>query len=261
MTYLEAPQNTNTDHLVILAHADANLKRRLPMFIESRAREGRALIVGGGRSLRPLLPTLQSKSSRGMVWAVNGSHDWLIERGITPTVHVLLDARPSTADFVRRPQKGVFYLVASQCHPSVFDALEDYNVLQWSAYAEGMAEVAGNHPDKPICLIGGGETVGLKAMLLAYLSGFRRIELFGMDSSYTDGRGHAYEQPQNEGEKVEEVTICGKTFKASPWMKRQAFQFVEQRAMLEKLGCRVKAHGKGLLPWLSEHAMTTEAHG
>jgi len=257
MNYLDAQQNTNVDPAAIVEQSRENLGREVPLFVENPPCGGVCLIVGGGPSLNSA--DLRVKYNRGgFLWALNGSHDWLIDHGFTPDVHVLLDARPSTVAFVQRPSASTIYLVASQVHPGVFDALKGHKVLQWCAAADGMKEVADQHPELPICLVGGGETVGLKAIFLAYLSGFRRIELFGMDSSYAGNEHHSYPQAQNDGETVEEITVCGKIFRVAPWMKRQAFQFIEQRAMLAKYGCSIKANGPGLLPWLAGHAVTDE---
>jgi uncharacterized Rossmann fold enzyme len=47
-----------------------------------------------------------------------------------------------------------------------------------------MAELLADERARPVHLIGGGSTVGMNAMVLAFAAGFRKIHLYGFDSSY-----------------------------------------------------------------------------
>src|SRR5690606_7072628 len=106
-------------------------------------------------------------------------HDWLIERGLIPEFHVLLDARPENVRFVKKPHKKVTYLISAQCHPSIFEALEGHSVIMWASCLETEEQekvVGEKFPHKPIAMVAGGATVGLKTMNLAYLWGFRKMQ-------------------------------------------------------------------------------------
>jgi hypothetical protein len=233
---------------VMLEQAEAGLKRDVQMFLSSRPHDGTALIVGGAPSLKDTLPKLRQHIQRGgKVFALNGTHDYLVERGIIPDYHVLLDARKENVRFVSNPRPGVTYLLAAQCHPSLYEALEGHDVVQYVAWAPGIEALAQKFPGKPIAVIGGGETVGLKAMLLAHLMGFRKLHLFGMDSCYRGEDNHAYRQPENDGEKVIDVEFNGKKFRSAIWMARQAEQFPDQYGKLLLDGSRIHVHGEGLL--------------
>lgn len=232
----------NTPAEVMLAQADENLRRPLPMFLGQSAHISKAVIVGGGPSINEQLPEIRKRYGRAIFFAVNGSHDWLLDHGMTPSVHVILDSRQENVRFVQRPQKKTTYLIAAQCHPDVFEALKGYDVVMWVAGMEGMENLSERHP-KPVILIGGGGTVGLKTMCLAYVWGFRKIDLFGFDSCYSQGQHHAYPQDLNDGEASIEVN----GFTCAPWMKRQAEDFQQDAARLQKLGCSIKVHGKGLI--------------
>lgn len=132
LTEFRSELNTPMD--VMIEQSIANLKRGLPQFFERDAHLVEALIVGGGPSLADTLTNLRLRKSRGgVIYALNGTHDWLIKRGIVPDFHVLLDARPDNVCFVQNPHKGVVYLVSAQCHPSIYEALEGYKVVQWIA--------------------------------------------------------------------------------------------------------------------------------
>lgn len=239
------PLNTSPD--VMVAQAEANLARDLPVFIEQEEHDLRVCIVGGAPSLTETLPALRFHKDRGaLVMALNNTHDWLIERGLVPDMHVMLDAREKNAEFVRKPNKRVCYLIAAQCHTAVFDALSGHDLNIWVADVPGMRELAERTP-KPIGLVGGGSTVGLKAMALAYLWGFRSMSLFGMDSCYRHGAHHAYPQSLNDAESRIDVLFNGRRFTCAPWMHAQAQDFEhDARGMLAR-GVTLKAYGSGLI--------------
>lgn len=234
----------------MVAQAEMNLARKLPVFVELERNRGSVCIVGGGPSLADTLPELQKLKKRGaFVVSLNNTHDWLISRGIIPTFHVMLDARAENARFVQRPRPDVGYLIAAQCHPSVFDALKWHEPIVWVADVPGMRPLA-DRVSVPITLIGGGSTVGLKAMALMYLWGFRNFHLFGMDSCYRDGSHHAYPQDLNDSESRVETTVSGRTFVCAPWMLAQADDFQADAERLMESGCKLKAHGDGLIQTL-----------
>lgn len=242
----------NTPMATMIEQAARNLARDLPLFIEQPENTAEAIIVGGGPSLADELPKLRFHRERGgILFALNGAHDWLIERGIVPNFHVLLDARPENVRFVAHPHQDVTYLIASQCHPSVFDALDFHEVITWTACTDAPEKdhaLAARFPGRPIMLVGGGATVGLKTMNLAYLWGFRRFSLFGFDSSYRGTENHAYRQELNDNESRIEVHAAGRDFICAPWMAKQTMEFQSQYRQLTALGCRIKVHGDGLLP-------------
>jgi hypothetical protein len=138
------------------------------------------------------------------------------------------------------------HILASQCHPAVFPAAGP-QALVFHPNIPGI-ERSINAAGRPVHLIGGGSTVGLQAMVIAYVLGYRRIHLAGMDGSYRDGEGHAYAQSLNDGERTIEVIVGGQTFKAAPWMAQQAEEFQVVAAELANMGCEIVIGGDGLLP-------------
>lgn len=250
----ESGLNTSTDKMI--EQAEQNLKRGLSMFIEMPPHSGEALIVGGGPSLADSLPELQLHKSRGgLVFALNGAHDWLSERGLIPDFHCLLDAREENAGFVSKPNKKTTYLIAAQCHPAIFDALEGQTIVVWVSCLETTEQeqaLAGKFPEIPLTLIGGGATVGLKTMNLAYLWGFRKFRFFGFDSSYRGNENHAYRQALNDSESRMNIHAAGRDFICAPWMAKQATEFQRQYRQLTQLGCRLKVHGDGLIPHIAK---------
>lgn len=239
----EATLNTPREAMVTNVHA--NLERGLPLLEEAPAHDRTMALVGGGPSLADSvddLVTLDGAASLVDVFALNGAHDYLIQHGVFPRYHVLLDARPEIAEFVASPHPYVTYLVAAQCDAAVFEALARSRVRVWAAEMRGL---------EAECLrIGGGATVGMKALYLGYVMGYRRFHLYGMDSSYRRSH-HAYAQPLNDDEDQRSVFVGDREFICAPWMIKQAQEFQNQAAKLTSLGCELTVTGDGLIPYVA----------
>lgn len=250
----------NTDANQMLEQARVNLKRGLPQFKVEQPHERAAAIVGGGPSLEESLDELRAmKSSGADIYALNGAHDYLLDNGIRPDFHVLLDSRPANISFVQRPQQGIKYLVAAQCHPDIFDALAGHDVVQWVAWIPG-ADALAQEFDQNMQFVGGGNTVGLKALTLCAFSGYRDLHLFGYDSSYRDGENHAYKQPLNDGESTMSVMVGGRVFHCARWMGRQAYLFQHHLRELSAMGVNVSVYGDGLIPWMVRQYIIKAQH-
>jgi len=243
----------------MLTNARRNLARDLPMFVPGRKSE-EVCIVGGGPSLSATLPNLRMRYNRGAtIWALNGAMDWLQEHHLTPDAMVLLDARPEMVGMLRNLHKKTIYYVAAQCDPAVFDALSGYEVRMWVGYCPGIEAVASEFPQKPIVIVGGGNTVGLKALCMASLCQFQRIHLFGFDSCYGESH-HAYPQPLNDGEKTMGFKAAGRSFTAAGWMARQAQDFVIDYRNATAAGAKVTVHGDGLIPHIAKQLSKEPTH-
>lgn len=217
-------------------------------------------IVGGAPSLKDCLSGLKLRKRLGhTIWALNGTHDYLIENGIIPDASIIMDARPDNVKFLSKPHKRVEYMLASRVHPSLFDAVKGYNVTMWHSEDGGVQEyLEQNHQDKPWATVTGGGTVGLRAMVLAHILDFRFIHVYGMDSSYSEAENHAYRQTMNDGERVDDVFVGGKKFRSAPWMIRQVDCFQEHFKQLSTHGMKVSVHGEGLLPFVASLMGGTE---
>lgn len=227
--------------------------RALPWLKMQPEHDGHAVIVGGGPSLADNLDELRWRYEQGQrVIALNNTGAWLLERGVVPFAHVMLDARESNVRFVQYDPPNTKFLIASQCCPAMFDALRGRDVTLWHPNIEGIQEFIG---DTETALIGGGTTVGLQAMSIAYVLGYRKIHLYGFDSSYRGMEGHAYDQKENDGEAVTECWVGSHKFLAAPWMIYQANQFVGAGRQLADLGCVITVAGDGLLPHMAQEMM------
>lgn len=247
----EFQEGLNNDRGVMLEQFSQNIQRDLPWFDGVRHQEGPAILVGGGPSLADTWGQIKYQQFRkGTVFALNGAHDWLIEHDIIPDYHILLDSRPGNSGFVSKPHRRVRYLVSAFCHPSVFEALEGYRVMLWMNDMEGVRPMVERITDRPVCLVGGGATVGMKAMFMVYLMGFKKLHFHGFDSSYRDDANHAYQQPMNAAESRVRILAAGREFVCAPWMAKQAKEFQGQARKLMDLGCEISVFGDGLIPWI-----------
>lgn len=204
--------------------------------------DGHAVIVGGGPSLLDTIESIRWRKSIGQtIFALNGAARTLKEHGVEVDYTVVLDARAFNVRFLGYSKK---YLLSSQCEPSLFKAEPD--AIIWHPAIDGIdAHIP--ETDRDFCLIGGGTTVGLSTMCLAYAMGYRKMHLYGFDSSHRE-KSHAYNQPENENEPICRMTVYGKTFKTSWTMAKQAELFPTVCDNLIDLGCIITVDGDGLIP-------------
>ena len=240
----------NTEDHEIFGNITAAVARDLPWLQLSEPHDGVAVIVGGGPSMKPLLPMIAGHKAAGhKVFAVNGTIPTLASVDVTPDYFVLLDARAHNQGFVH-PNKATKYLIASQCSDGVFEALGGQDVTLWHPAYPGIQEYIG---ERVCALIGGGTTVGLQAMSIAFCMGYRSIHLYGFDSSYSvAGEGHAYAQDANAEDPREGYWVGGKEYIAAPWMARQAMEFQTAAEQLAQEDTIIQVHGHGLLPAIAK---------
>jgi hypothetical protein len=247
LTHAELKAVCNTATEALLSNVKKACRRDLPWFQPAEnEHDGHVAILGGGPSLVDKIDEIKWRQSIGQtVWVLNNAHAALEDTGIRYDAQVLLDARPENAAFIT---DAADYLVASQCDPKVFSALRHQRVTLFHVNSPGMVDLLSPEKVRPAYLVGGGTTVGMNALALAFLKGFRKIHLYGFDSSYRDGQHHAYSQPLNDGERASEAMYNDKTYFCAPWMIGQAQEFMELAPGYMADGAVITVHGSGLLP-------------
>jgi hypothetical protein len=236
----------NTEPDVLLGNVQRSVERSLPWFDFDESSQGSVCLVGGGPSLVDTIDQLRVRHQNGAkVWAMNGSYDYLVEQGIIPDAMVMLDARPENVRFVCKPYANTTFYITSQCDPSVFDALNGYKVVLVHANTPGVYELLEHEKARPVHLIGGFTTVGILSLILAKLQGFKRIFMFGMDSSYRNGEHHAYEQKSNDDERIIDAMVDDVTYKCAPWMAQKVTDFQNVVAGFDDV--TIEVCGDGLL--------------
>jgi uncharacterized Rossmann fold enzyme len=241
----------NTAKERIIQNARSAIARELSWFDTASEHLGHVCLVGGGPSLADTLPELKWRASIGQkVWALNGTGRFLYKNGICPDALVVADARPENVEFLAELNEGVAVYLASQCDPELFEAARDFNLdtALWHVNAPGMAELLADERVRPVHLVGGGSTVGLNAMVLAFAAGYRKIHLYGFDSSYRADEHHAYPQGLNDKDRVIDALLGDEKFRTTGWMVQQVNEFQDLAPHLVGDGCVITVAGDGLLP-------------
>ena len=249
-------EGCNTEDDVLLSLVAANIRRGLPQIQPHVPQSTTAILVCGGPSLAETEKELiEAYWAGGKIIAVNGTYRWCLERNLKPSAAIMLDARAFNARFVEQDVPGCKYLLASQCHPSMFDMCRDRETLIWHACSAGEAELELLNEyyfkrTHPVTL---GTTVGVRGISLLRMLGFQHIEIFGLDSCWLDDKHHGYAQPENNRDGRLGVWLRPKgrddlaqRFVCAPWHCKQADDFmklVKERGHLFQLN----VHGRGLI--------------
>lgn len=190
------------------------------------------------------------------VLTCSGAHDFMIKRGIIPHFHMETDPRPHKAVFTRHPDNRTMYLIASSCHPDVFANLKGHDVRIWHVVpANELHRMPRGH-----WMITGGCNVGLRALVMARLMGYRDVHVFGMDCSAGDAdqRFHVNAHPNEPKEKSRKIVRVGdRAFYSSGVFIECARQFFKETMLLSDVA--VTLHGEGLLQALATQKMADPA--
>lgn len=196
-------------------------------------------IAGFGPSLKKTWERLSDD-----IWACNGAHNWLIERGVIPKYAMFWDAAEIVSNFVT-PHEDVTYIVASRCHRSVFEALEGHDVYVFHAAGdkdiEAMLEEFRKY--EPMCSHGSASVT--TSMLVASNLGYRKMKIFGADSSYDGEFTHAKESLVPE--QALEIWMNGRRFQSTSWLAGQVEDFKLIGPALNMQGIEMEFFGDGLL--------------
>jgi len=237
----------NEDKDKIRDNIRKNIQRGLPQVQPYETQWEKIVCLAlGGPTLKETFPNLLEKRHDGIpVITVNGSYKYCIDNGLEPSAMIMLDSREFNSRFVKPLRKDCKYFISSQCHPSVFDVLEDYQVWIWHVAGDENYDLLQEQYGEEYFPVMGGATVALRAVHLLRMLGFNKFEMYGFDSCII-GEHHAYEQPENDDEGVIDVTVSGKEFRCTVAHYHQAKEFVD---MISKTGEHydLAVHGNGLI--------------
>lgn len=226
-------------------NVQAAFLRNLPQMEQLPANERTAAVVCFGPTLRDSWRLLTIGNED--VFTVSGAHDFLIDRGIIPTGHIECDPREHKADFTRRPDHRVNYLIASTCHPSVFDNLIGHSVEMWHPWDgdEVESEVMRLWPNAFTLL--GGTNVGLRAIAVLSARGYRKFSIYGMDCSLVEGERHAGPHSGKAQPAFKVKTASGREFWTTRQLVSGAREMVSLASLLSRSGMTFSIHGDSLL--------------
>jgi len=241
----------NTDEAQLVKNMTENCKKPLEWFIPHEKNNKTLIIVGGAPSLKDNIGDLKAKIRTGAhVLTTNGTLKFLQTKGIKPDYHAQFDAKAESASFVDAAPGGVTYLIGSMSNPQVLDNLKDKRVILWHGGfdMDEMQKVLKPYQNRPIVIVGGGYSIGIRALSLGFQMGYRKFVMYGVDSCFHENEHHAYPQVQNDGDRPVTAVYEGKNYSVAPWMYRQALNFQDNYQELTKIGCTIKVIGEGLIP-------------
>lgn len=249
-TTLTLDQDLKVSYCIPIWQRDLQIKRaieRVKGRIQAvyQLRDHPIAVVNYGPSLNDTWEKIRDFKS---IITCSGAHQFLVERGITPTWHIDVDPRAHKAKLIGTPQKETEYLIASTCHKAVFDLLEGFNVKLWHIFDstdEGWRKLP--HGEWSIT---GGCSAGLRCVTMARFLGFTDLHIFGMDGNQSDQYGkHAAAHP-NQPPSYSELEYEGRVFKTTPSMleaARQTFHELDQMSDV-----KTTFYGDGLVQSMSK---------
>jgi len=206
------------------------------------------MMLCGGPSLNDYVDEIKQLRDDGMyLITTNGTYNWALEHGLKPSMQLIIDAREFNKRFTQPIIDDCKYMLASQCHPSIFEGMPLDRTYAW--------HVGSNTGDVSDLLdelyelwfpCPGGSTVTLRGLCLLRMLGFHKIHMYGFDSCHRDGAHHAYEQLENdyEGSRTIPVSVGGKVFWCDPWMFCQAKEWMEMVGLFgDEIDLNVKGDG------------------
>lgn len=179
--------------------------------------------------------------------ALNGALKLFTDQGLAPTYWACCDPQRLCADFLSDAPKETIYLVASKCHPAVFEALEGRRVFLWHVDdAESWALTREHEP--VMCAV----SITIVALELMRRIGFRRFETWGWDGCFQDGRAHATDQGGYPSEIT--VTVGKRDFHTTTaWALEAQDAMTKFRLASTQTGLDLIIHGDGMLAAIRDY--------
>lgn len=243
----------------ILSNIKANIKRNLtrlhhlPEFHKVKGFNKKIALVGGGPSLKYYLDDIRQFRT---VFACGSCNDYLMSNGIIPTYAGICDPDPLSINYYQKLDTEVKYLVASGCDSKIFEHLKKHQIVMWHCHSDAYKP---EDIEEGYQAVGGGCTIGLRAINIALILGYNNIHLFGFDSCMSDDvESHAY-QAEDVGTlysiKVgndNELDYSSKTFKVAGYQLAQAYNFIDMYKKCSDIFVPT-IYGNGLLAAIIEN--------
>ena len=243
------------------ANVEATLARGYTRINEYlNAFSGEVAIVGAAPSISRTCHELQ-----GDVLAINSAIKFLLDQGIVPKFGMIWDADPICVNFAI-PHPDITYLLGARCDPSVHERLKDCRTICWHAGGDHNIKefLESKNLNEP--MINGGSAGVTRAMFLAVALGYRKLHVYGADSSYSmDGRTHI------NGSLVPEKDLMiwigngkGKAlYRTTPEWCAQVNEFRDIYALFRhpNINIEIEAHCDGMLQRMWELMRAKEHYG
>jgi hypothetical protein len=184
--------------------------------------EGVLSVVGYG-------PTLKDtwKDITHPCITTSGAHDFLLEQGLVPDYHTNCDGREHQVKFLTMPHPDTTYIMATICTQKTWRILKDCKVWTYhNAHGPHIVDWIAAHDDQGL-LVAGGSNIGLTAIHIGGILGYRRFKLFGFDGhKQADGSRHAGYHADPKPQRTITRTANGRTWVTSPQMSNACDELV-----------------------------------
>lgn len=146
-------------------------------------------------------PSARQADLGGTTLALNGALGLFVEQGRSPAYWAACDPNALVADFLTDPPPLTTYYVCSRCHPSVFEALSNRDVVLWHLDEPDTRDLLQDRIRiKTAC------SITILSFELFEKVGYRAFETWGWDGCKMDGQENAV--PQFNGY-VDKTIILG----------------------------------------------------
>lgn len=181
--------HTPLDDAALRDHVKRALALDLPELGYAPHRPGCVRIIANG-------PSARNAPLEGQTLALNGSLRLFTNKGQAPVWWAACDPQELVADFLDVMPAATHYLVASKCHPKVFETLmkRGRQITVWHLDDQATWDLV-EHRD-PIRI---APSVTLTSFELMERLGWRAFETWGWDGCYLDGLHHAVPQDHIQG--------------------------------------------------------------
>lgn len=182
-------------------------------------------------------PSAAKAPRAGNTLATNGAiRLWPTPQG--PTYWVGADPQALLADLIGDPPLNTAYLVASKCHPSVFERLQGRDVVVWHVADDATWPLLADR--QPVAA---WASVTISTFELMARLGWRSFEVWGWDGCVLDGKDHA--APQETAQEWVQVEVAGRRFTTSHTWLHEAQSGGQA---LAGFPFPVHVHGDGMVP-------------
>ena len=236
----------NTTQEKLRENVEINLKRDLPRFLTLpgilHARHQPIAICGGGPSLNDHVDEIKKFTH---VMACGSVHDHLVELGITPSFAIAVDGLEDAVKWFQKPQPQTSFLLASQCHPNMFERMKDHKIAIWN-FSGQIDDLSVFNGEPQICW---GCMVGNHSIPMSLYLGFQELHFFGMDGNHADGRHHAYDVGEHDAVSTRNMAVFsvnGKEFVSTTALISQMEHFFDIFASTDGKFIKGYVHGDGL---------------
>lgn len=185
--------------------------------------------------------------------AVKHALEPLKQAGITPWACILLDPRDHMNNFVENPNPEILWIVASQVPPTVTKKLLDAGCTVWGYHAAVGAEEGFLTEKQPHAIVSGGSATATRGLYVLSMMGFRNFALYGYDLCFPSEQDMNAVDEMGQPKYMKISLTPGVLEKREFWSKPELMaQFQEMNAILATEKWNIRAHGHGIVPFLTE---------